>query len=118
MGVLLITHDLGVVAEVCDRALVMYAGQVVESGTVAQIFQSPKHPYTQGLLASLPRIHADKRQRLVSILGQPPDLAALPTGCAFYERCPKRLVDICTQREPAPVALLEGQTARCFLHGG
>ncbi len=116
-GTLLITHDLGVVAEVCDRALVMYAGQIVESGTVQQIFQSPKHPYTQGLLASLPQIHADSRQRLVSISGQPPDLARLPKGCAFYERCPRRLMDICTQKEPQETVFEDGQTARCFLHG-
>ena len=117
-GVLMITHDLGVVAEVCDRVLVMYAGQVVESGTVEQIFDSPKHPYTQGLLASLPQIQADTRQRLVSIPGQPPDLSALPKGCAFYDRCPKRLVDICTQKEPEEARFENGQTVRCFLHGG
>ena len=117
-GVLMITHDLGVVAEVCDRVLVMYAGQVVESGTVEQIFDSPKHPYTQGLLASLPQIQADTRQRLVSIPGQPPDLSALPNGCAFYDRCPKRLVDICTQKEPEEARFENGQTVRCFLHGG
>lgn len=117
-GVLMITHDLGVVAEVCDRVLVMYAGQVVESGTVEQIFASPKHPYTQGLLASLPQIQADTRQRLVSIPGQPPDLSALPKGCAFYDRCPKRLVDICTQKEPEEARFENGQTVRCFLHGG
>ncbi len=116
-GTLLITHDLGVVAEVCDRVLVMYAGQVVESGTVTEIFQSPKHPYTQGLLASLPQIHADSRQRLVSISGQPPDLAHLPKGCAFYERCPKRILDICSLKEPQGTAFENGQTVRCFLHG-
>lgn len=116
-GTLLITHDLGVVAEVCDRVLVMYAGQVVESGTVQQIFQAPKHPYTQGLLASLPQIQADSRQRLVSIPGQPPDLARLPNGCAFYERCPKRILDICSQKEPEGTTFDTGQTVRCFLHG-
>jgi oligopeptide/dipeptide ABC transporter ATP-binding protein len=115
-GVLMITHDLGVVAEVCDRVLVMYAGQIVESGTVEQIFDSPKHPYTQGLLASLPQIQSDTRQRLVSIPGQPPDLSALPKGCAFYDRCPKRLVDICTQKEPTEARFENGQTVRCFLH--
>lgn len=117
-GVLLITHDLGVVAEVCDRVLVMYAGRIVESGTVQQVFESPKHPYTQGLLASLPQIQADSRQRLVSIPGQPPDLARLPKGCAFYERCPRRIMDICSQSEPGETRFETGQTARCFLHGG
>ena len=117
-GVLLITHDLGVVAEVCDRVLVMYAGNIVESGAVAQIFASPKHPYTQGLLASLPQLNADKRERLHSIPGQPPDLAHLPTGCPFYERCPKRMPDICPTREPNPTEPEPGQTTRCFLYGG
>jgi oligopeptide/dipeptide ABC transporter ATP-binding protein len=116
-GVLLITHDLGIVAEVCDRVLVMYAGQIVESGTVEQIFRSPKHPYTQGLLASLPSWEAARRQRLATIPGQPPDLAQLPQGCPFYDRCPKRM-EACIPREPEPVTLEPGHTVRCFLHGG
>jgi oligopeptide/dipeptide ABC transporter ATP-binding protein len=117
-GVLMITHDLGVVAEVCDRVLVMYAGMVVESGTAEQIFRAPQHPYTQGLLASLPQIGADSAQRLVSIPGQPPDLQHLPPGCPFYDRCPKRMPDICPTREPAPTEPEPGQTVRCFLYGG
>lgn len=115
-GVLLITHDLGVVAEVCDRVLVMYAGQIVESGTADQIFHTPKHPYTQGLLASLPQIQADRARRLQSIPGQPPDLAHLPPGCPFYDRCNQRLPDVCRSREPAPVSVAPGQFARCHLY--
>ena len=117
-GVVLITHDLGVVAEVCDRVLVMYAGMVVESGTVQQIFAQPQHPYTQGLLASLPQIHADQRARLHSIPGQPPDLAHLPPGCPFYDRCDKHLPDLCPTREPQPKEPQPGQITRCFLYGG
>ncbi len=117
-GVVLITHDLGVVAEVCDRVLVMYAGMVVESGTVTQILRAPKHPYTQGLLASLPQINADRSKRLPSIPGQPPDLAHLPPGCPFFDRCPKRMPEICPTREPEPTEPEPGQTTRCFLYGG
>ncbi len=115
-GVLLITHDLGVVAEVCDRVLVMYAGRVVESGTVEQIFHRPRHPYTQGLLASLPQIQADRSRRLTSIPGQPPDLANLPPGCPFYPRCPQRMPDVCPLREPEPTAPEPGQSVRCYLY--
>ncbi len=87
MGVLLITHDLGVIAEVSDRVLVMYAGQIVESGTVEEIFRAPAHPYTQGLLASLPQLSATEK-RLKSIPGFVPDAAAWPGGCRFQPRCP------------------------------
>ena len=117
-GVLLITHDLGVVAEVCDRVLVMYAGQIVESASVEAIFARPKHPYTQGLLAALPQMTADKRERLQSIPGQPPDLAHLPSGCPFYDRCPKHMPEICPTREPAETEPEPGQATRCFLYGG
>ncbi len=117
-GIALITHDLGVVAEICDRVLVMYAGQIVESGTVAQIFANPVHPYTQGLLASLPQLHADRTERLVSIPGQPPDLAHLPSGCPFYDRCSQHMENICPTREPNPTEPNPGQVTRCFLYGG
>ena len=116
-GILLITHDLGVVAEACDRVLVMYAGQIVESGPVAQVLGDPKHPYTQGLLESLPQADAARR-RLTSIPGQPPDLAHLPLGCPFVPRCPRRMMEICPTRPPEPTEPEPGQTARCFLYGG
>ena len=116
-GIVLITHDLGVVAEVCDRVLVMYAGMVVETGSVEQIFRAPKHPYTQGLLASLPQFQADRDRRLATIAGQPPDLAHLPPGCPFTPRCPRRM-PICPTREPAPTEPEPGQTTRCYLYGG
>ena len=116
-GVVLITHDLGVVAEVCDRVLVMYAGRIVESATVEQLFRSPKHPYTQGLLAALPQINAAHRERLISIPGQPPDLAHLPAGCAFFERCPKRLPDLCPLHDPGLSEPEPHHYTRCLLYG-
>ena len=115
MGVLLITHDLGVVAEVADRVLVMYAGQIVESGTVGEIFFRPRHPYTRGLLASLPRLSA-ARTRLNPIPGYVPDAAAWPGGCRFRPRCPHAW-EKCG--EPPPAASGNGRggggTVRCWL---
>jgi oligopeptide/dipeptide ABC transporter ATP-binding protein len=89
-SIILITHDLGVVAGVVERILVMYAGRQVEIGSVDDLFYEPKHPYTEGLLASLPRLdrRSDKSSRLHRIVGQPPSLIQLPTGCAFHPRCP------------------------------
>lgn len=111
-GIVLITHDLGVVAEVCDRVLVMYAGSVVESGTVEQIFHSPQHPYTRGLLASLPQFQEDRSRRLATIPGQPPDLARLGVGCPFAPRCPHAM-EICTTTEPPLKFPFPGQTSLC-----
>jgi oligopeptide transport system ATP-binding protein len=115
-AILLITHDLGVVAEMCDRVLVMYAGQVVEEGMVEQIFNAPKHPYTIGLLESLPQMNADRQKRLVSIPGQPPDLAHLPQGCPFADRC-SHVMDICHTKEPGRTEVAPGQVVRCYLYG-
>jgi oligopeptide transport system ATP-binding protein len=88
MALMLITHDLGVVARVCDRVQVMYAGRIVEEAEVRQLFARPRHPYTRGLLDSLPRTDTPPGQRLTPIPGQPPHLADLPPGCAFRQRCP------------------------------
>jgi oligopeptide transport system ATP-binding protein len=115
-AILLITHDLGIVAEMCDRVLVMYAGRIVDEGTVEQIFRSPKHPYTVGLLESLPQLNADARQRLKSIPGQPPNLAQLPPGCPFADRCPKAM-EVCGRVDPEVTELEEGQKTRCHLYG-
>jgi oligopeptide/dipeptide ABC transporter ATP-binding protein len=87
-SILLITHDLGVVAETADRVMVMYAGKVVETGTVFEIFDSPRHPYTRALLASVPRLEGERLERMPDIQGQPPDILALPPGCPFQPRCP------------------------------
>jgi oligopeptide transport system ATP-binding protein len=96
MGLILITHDLGVVNEVADRVVVMYAGKVVESGTIDEVFTAPTHPYTNGLMASVP--HAEsKGVRLRPISGQPPNLAAIPPGCAFHPRCPHARFDASAQ---------------------
>ena len=99
VAVIWITHDLGVVARIADRVLVMYAGRVVESGFRRGLFRAPQHPYTAGLLASLPPMRGDERSPLPQIGGAPPDLAALPPGCAFHPRCPHR-VERCDQEEP------------------
>ncbi len=115
-AIIMITHDLGVVAEVCKNVLVMYGGNLVEYGTVQQIFHDPKMPYTQGLLASLPRVDDTQHRRLEPIKGQPPNLLALPPGCAFAPRCDRRM-PICDQ----PVALYDfgdGHVARCWLYDG
>ena len=113
-AIVLITHDLGVVAETCKNVLVMYAGNLVEYGTAEQIFSAPKHPYTMGLLASLPRLDERERARLVPIDGQPPNLLRLPKGCSFAPRCKYRM-PICD----TPTPLYDfgaGHVARCFLY--
>ncbi len=115
-GVLIITHDLGVVAEICDRVLVMYAGTVVESGTVRQIFHNPKHPYTRGLLESLPQLGGDRTRKLPSIPGQPPDLARLGKGCPFFSRCKSAMPDICTVKEPDVTYPEPDHSVRCYLN--
>jgi peptide/nickel transport system ATP-binding protein/oligopeptide transport system ATP-binding protein len=115
MAVLLITHDLGVVAEVCDRVVVMYAGQVVETGTVQEIFADPKHPYTRGLLDSLPSVD-NPGQRLVSIPGTVPNPTAWPTGCRFRDRC-TRAGDGCEAAQDLVVLPGEGRAARCWRAG-
>ncbi|HJQ55460.1 MAG TPA: ABC transporter ATP-binding protein, partial [Vineibacter sp.] len=113
LALIFITHNLGIVAKMCDRLAVMYAGRVVEQGPVSRLFNAPAHPYTRALLGSLPRMN-DDRERLAAIEGQPPDLAALPPGCAFAPRCPTA-VDRCAQQAPPEVTLADGRTARCWL---
>jgi oligopeptide/dipeptide ABC transporter ATP-binding protein len=113
LALIFITHNLGIVAKMCDQLAVMYAGRVVESGPVSRIFNAPAHPYTEALLSSIPRM-SDDRQRLTAIDGQPPDLAKLPPGCAFAPRCP-RAFDRCFQAAPPELALGDGRTARCWL---
>lgn len=113
LGLIFITHNLGIVAKMCDLLVVMYAGRVVESGPVAQVFDRPYHPYTEALLNSIPRM-SDTRERLKAIDGQPPDMSALPPGCAFAPRCPKAF-DRCRQETPPEFAPEEGRVVRCWL---
>jgi peptide/nickel transport system ATP-binding protein len=104
-AIIMITHDLGVVAEIADDVVVMYAGKVAEEGTVEEIFNRPHHPYTWGLLGSLPRIDADV-ERLVQIQGQPPSLLRPPAGCRFHPRCPY-VMDVCKTVVPALLPVSE-----------
>jgi oligopeptide/dipeptide ABC transporter ATP-binding protein len=115
LAVILITHDLGVVAEFADRVLVMYGGRIVESGTLDQIFYDPQHPYTWGLLGSVIRLDRPRSQRLAQIKGQPPSLVSPPKGCHFRPRCPHAF-SRCTEVPPLEVRAGEGGHAdRCWL---
>jgi oligopeptide/dipeptide ABC transporter ATP-binding protein len=113
LALIFITHNLGIVAKMCDQVAVMYAGRMIESGPVHQIFDAPAHPYTRALLESIPRM-GNPEQRLTAIEGQPPDLAAPPGGCAFHPRCPK-VMDRCRTEEPPAFDIAAGQSARCWL---
>jgi oligopeptide/dipeptide ABC transporter ATP-binding protein len=113
VAVILVTHDFGIVAANADRVAVMYAGKIVEMGTTLQVFNRPSHPYTQALLRCLPDVGL-KRDTLVEIGGQPPDLAQLPPGCPFAPRCPDRQ-PVCHQTAPPPVAIEDGHVASCWV---
>ncbi|MCH9704024.1 MAG: peptide ABC transporter ATP-binding protein, partial [Chlamydiae bacterium] len=113
MSMILITHDLGIVAGSCDRVLVMYGGVLVESGTVEQIFSNPAHPYTQGLLRSVPRLDMDKQRILEPIEGTPPSLLNPPAGCAFCARCPAAM-RICERQKPALAQVGAGHYSACW----
>ena len=114
LAMIFVTHNLGIVARICDRVAVMYAGRIVEIGPVRQIFKSPAHPYTRALLDSVPRLGA-KGARLTAIEGQPPDLATLPAGCAFAARCPF-VMDRCRTDTPVDTKVGEAHLTRCWLH--
>jgi oligopeptide/dipeptide ABC transporter ATP-binding protein len=114
MAIILITHNLAVVASLCTRVIVMYAGRIVESGTTRQIFNSPQHPYTWSLLRSLPRVDELKHDRLLNIRGLPPDMTNLPAGCKFHPRCRFR-VERCFREEPPLGEVDPGQLARCWV---
>ncbi len=116
LATILITHDLGVVAEVADRVIVMYAGRVIEEGTLDEIFYDPQHPYTWGLLGSLTRIDRPRPDRLPQISGVPPSLISLPEGCAFRTRCPHEFAK-CAQQPPLEAKLPEApaHADRCWL---
>ncbi|HEX3176884.1 MAG TPA: ABC transporter ATP-binding protein [Methylomirabilota bacterium] len=115
LAMIFITHNLGIVAKMCDAVAVMYAGRVVEAGPIRQIFNKPAHPYTRALLESVPRLTDDTHARLPAIEGQPPDPSAPPAGCAFHPRCPV-VLERCREQAPPSVTVAAGQTARCWLH--
>jgi len=113
-AMMLITHNMALVASLCQRVVVMYAGRVVEEGPVDQIFKSPQHPYTWSLLRSVPRVDEARKDRLVSIRGLPPDLTNPPPGCKFHPRCPF-VVDRCRVEEPSLGEVATNQVARCWV---
>jgi oligopeptide transport system ATP-binding protein len=113
-SIIMITHDLGVIANTCDRVIVMYAGQVVETGTIKEIFHNPRHPYTKGLLKSVPRLDQKKDDELIPIIGTPPDLIKPPVGCAFCDRCDYAM-EICKFHDPEETQVSPTQLTRCWL---
>ncbi|WP_055078696.1 ABC transporter ATP-binding protein [Lagierella massiliensis] len=115
MSVIFITHNLAVVAQICDSVSVMYAGKIVEQGSVDDIFYNPKHPYTKGLLKSMPRIDDNKGEKLESIEGTPVDMLNPPSGCGFSTRC-EHCMNICLRKEPPMLEMGEGHRSKCFLH--
>ncbi len=115
LALIFITHNLGIVARMCDAVAVMYAGRIVESGPVREIFNAPRHPYTRALIESIPRL-GESNGRLTAIEGQPPDPAALPEGCAFHPRCPVRL-EKCASERPRDSVVGAGHHTACWLHG-
>ncbi|MBF7082435.1 ABC transporter ATP-binding protein [Desulfallas sp. Bu1-1] len=114
-SIILITHDLGVVAEVCSRVIVMYAGSIIEQGNRRDIFYRPRHPYTRGLLRSVPGIRAKQKERLKPIDGQPPDLLNTAAGCPFYPRCEHAML-ICAEERPSYTEFSSAHKAACWLY--
>ncbi len=112
VAVIFVTHNLGIVARMCDTLAVMYAGKIVEAGTVRELFNAPQHPYTKALLGAMPKLGS--KEKLLAIPGQPPDLATLPPGCAFHPRCPVGLPR-CASDEPGEVQIRGSWSARCWL---
>ena len=113
MAIILITHDLGVIAETCDDVVVMYAGNVMESAPIFELFANPRHPYTMGLLDSIPKLDSPRKQKLKTIEGMVPDLLNLPPGCRFQSRC-LYAVDKCKSEKPQEEAISANHTVRCF----
>ncbi len=114
-ALILITHNLGIVARYTDRVMVMYAGRIIEKACTRDLFRSPAHPYTRALLDSVPRLDHDLRKRLVSIEGQPPDLDRLPAGCSFHPRC-ARAFDRCRDERPELTTISGDHEAACWLY--
>jgi oligopeptide/dipeptide ABC transporter ATP-binding protein len=112
LSIIFITHDFGIVAKMCDRVAVMYAGRIIEIGNVRDVFNHPSHPYTEALLGSVPKLEEDV-DRLYAIAGQPPVLYDLPPGCPFAPRCPY-VMDRCREEYPADILIEQGHTAHCW----
>jgi len=117
MSILLITHNLGVVAETCDQVAVMYLGEVIEQTDTRSLFDDPKHPYTRALLRSIPKLGQRKLGRIQAIEGMVPDPYNRPTGCPFHPRCPDRIPGKCDRVVPTLTHLPSGGTVRCHLYG-
>lgn len=115
VSILMITHNIALVAQVADRLAVMYAGRIVEIGGVNEVFENPKHPYTQGLLSCIPTIKIDKSEELYKMPGEPPNLTHPPTGCRFHPRCPQAM-PICSQKRPELREVEDGHLVHCWLY--
>jgi oligopeptide transport system ATP-binding protein len=115
ISIIFITHDLGVVAEICTNIVVMYGGRILEEGSADEIYEQPSHPYTLGLMAAVPRIDKDRGQPLDPIPGSPPDMLSPPEGCPFSPRCPSTR-NICLEEMPPEYTLSPSHKARCFMH--
>src|SRR4051812_648642 len=111
VAIIFVTHNLGIVARMCDKLAVMYAGKIVEAGSVRELFDAARHPYTKALLGSMPKLGS--KEKLLAIPGQPPDLATLPGGCAFHPRCPEAL-PCCATDEPGETQIADAWLARCW----
>jgi oligopeptide/dipeptide ABC transporter ATP-binding protein len=112
-----ITHDLAVISELCDRVMVMYLGKDVESAPARELFRNPKHPYTVGLLRSVPALGKGRTQVIEAIEGAVPSLAARPPGCPFHPRCPQFIANLCDVAPPPLVEVARGHNVRCHLYG-
>ena len=117
MAIMYITHDLGVIAEMVEEAIVMYLGKVVERANVHELFYEPKHPYLKALLRSIPKLGRKSRSRLDTIKGMVPDPHNIPQGCSFHPRCPEYMPGICDHGQPETLDLGGGHLVRCFLYG-
>lgn len=116
MAILLVTHDLGIIAQMCDEVAVMYLGKIVEQAPVKEIFTNPKHPYTKGLLKSMPRLGGDKTKRLDSIEGSVPIPINMPPMCGFYDRCKDRIEGVCNMNAVPKTRISDQHSVRCFLY--
>jgi len=116
MGLIFITHDLAVIAELCDKVLIMYLGKNMEYASVEEIFYNSKHPYTKGLLDSIPKLGKGSRQKIDPIAGSVPSPYNKPSGCPFYPRCPQIIPGLCDKKEPPSIEIKEHHTVSCFLY--